>query len=176
MPFLVVANQSYSLNSCHQIHLWIALLVTLIKLFFLVNSQMQFGEITNFNFFQLYHCFVVITEKYNGDLFRRSSYKRLKSFQFFYEGHIKTMGLCITELFIYVYSKVKFSTKNKCYNVIVKFIRESEDIILLLVLVLLDQVSSVLENSIMLVLFFLLWKILEVFDVYISAIKMECSS
>ena len=39
------------------------------------------------------------------------------------------MELCTTELFIYVHSKVKPSMKNKCYNVIVKFIRESEDII-----------------------------------------------
>ena len=38
------------------------------------------------------------------------------------------MELCVTELFIYVYSKVKPSMKTKCYNVIVKFIRESEDI------------------------------------------------
>ena len=84
-------------------------------------------EIKNFNFFQLYHYFVVITEKYNGNLLRRTSYKRLKSFQFFYEGHIKTMELCTTELFIHVHSKVKPSMKNKCY-VIIKFIRELEDI------------------------------------------------
>ena len=70
-----------------------------------------------------------MTEKY-GDLPRRTSYKRLKSFQLFYEGHIKTMALCTTELlFIYVHSKVKPSMKNKCYNVIVKFIRDLEDII-----------------------------------------------
>ena len=59
-------------------------------------------------------------------MLRRTSYKRLKSFQFFYEGHIKTMELCTTELFIHVHSKVKPSMKNKCY-VIIKFIRESED-------------------------------------------------
>ena len=70
-------------------------------------------EIPNFNFFQLYHYFVVITEKYNGDLLRRTSYKRLKSFQFFYEGHIKTMELCTTELFIYVYSKTDSKTFNE---------------------------------------------------------------
>ena len=33
------------------------------------------------NFFQLCNYFVAITEKYNGDLLQRSSYKRLKSFQ-----------------------------------------------------------------------------------------------
>ena len=86
-------------------------------------------DIPNFNFFQLYHYFVVITEKYNGDLFRRTSYKRLKSFQFFYESHIKTMELCTTELLIYIHSKVKPSMKNKYYNVIVKCIRDPEDII-----------------------------------------------
>ena len=39
------------------------------------------------------------------------------------------MEPCTTELFIYVHSKVKPSMKNNCYNVIVKFIRESEGII-----------------------------------------------
>ena len=39
------------------------------------------------------------------------------------------MKLCTTELFIYVHSKVKPSMKNKCHNVIVKFIRETENII-----------------------------------------------
>ena len=62
-------------------------------------------------------------------MFRKTSFKRLRSFQLFYEGHNKTMELCTTELFIYVHSKVKPSMKNKCYQVIVKFIRESEDII-----------------------------------------------
>ena len=56
----------------------------------------------NFNFFRLCHYFVVITEKYNGDLLQRASYKRLKSFQFFYEGHIKTMKLYTTELFMFI--------------------------------------------------------------------------
>ena len=39
------------------------------------------------------------------------------------------MELCTTELFIYVHSKVKPVMKNKCYNVILKFIRESADVI-----------------------------------------------
>ena len=44
LPFVVVSNQSYHLNSCHQIPLSILLLVAFIKLFFLVNSQMQFQK------------------------------------------------------------------------------------------------------------------------------------
>ena len=39
------------------------------------------------------------------------------------------MELYTAESVIYVNSKGKPSMKNKCYNVIVKFIRESEDII-----------------------------------------------
>ena len=39
------------------------------------------------------------------------------------------MELCTSELFIFIHSKVKPSMKNKCDNAIVKFIRESEDII-----------------------------------------------
>ena len=41
----VASNQSFSLNSWHQNRLWIILIVALIKLFFLVNFQMQFGKI-----------------------------------------------------------------------------------------------------------------------------------
>ena len=40
--FSVVANQSYSPNSCHQIHLWNTLLAALVMLF--LNSQIQFGK------------------------------------------------------------------------------------------------------------------------------------
>ena len=102
MRFFVVSNQGYSLNNCYQIRLWIILIVALIKLFFLIK-------------FQIYYYFVITTEKYDGTLLlRRNCYKRLKSFQFFYEGHIKTMELSFTELFIYVHSKVKPSMKNKC--------------------------------------------------------------
>ena len=39
------------------------------------------------------------------------------------------MEFCTTELFIHVHSKVKPVMKNKCYNVIIKFIRESADVI-----------------------------------------------
>ena len=70
------------------------------------------------------------------------------------------MELCTIELFIYVHFKVKPSMKNKFYNVIVKLLKNQKILLLLLVLALLDQVSSVLENAIMLVLLFLLWKIL----------------
>ena len=45
------------------------------------------------------------------------------------------MTLCTTELFIYIHSNVRTLMKNKCYNVIIKCIRESEDIILLLLVI-----------------------------------------
>ena len=139
-------------------------------------------EIPNFNFFQLYHYFVVITEKYNGDLLRRTSYKRLKSFQFFFKGHIKTMELCTTELFFYVHSKVKPSIKNKCYNVIVKFIRESENIIAAACTCPAGSSIKCLRkyNHVSAILFaledFNRKNFCRTFDVYISVIKMECSS
>ena len=40
-------------------------------------------EIINFNFFSVIPLFCCYTEKYNGDLLRRTTYKRLKSFEFF---------------------------------------------------------------------------------------------
>ena len=127
IPF-VASDQSCSVNSSHQIRLWIILLVALIKLFFLVNSQMQFGKIISAKYqmlpFSTLPLFVVITEKCNGDLLRRACYKRLKSFSFFTRV-IKTMELCTTELFIF---EIKPSVKKNCYNGILK-LRESEDII-----------------------------------------------
>ena len=101
-PFLVVANQSYSLNSCHQIHLWIIPLLALIKLFFsreLSNAiwKNDIRKIPNFKFFQLYHYFVVFTEKYNGDLFITKNFLwKTEINPVFYEGHIKTIELCTT--------------------------------------------------------------------------------
>ena len=90
----------YSLNSCHQMRLWIVLLIALIKLFFLVNFQMKFGKMKLEKYgiliFSGIPLFVVITRTYNSDLLRKTSYKRLKLFQFLYEGHIKTMELCTT--------------------------------------------------------------------------------
>ena len=61
----------------------------------------------------MYHYFVVITEQYNGNVLRRTTYK---DWIFFYEGHINEMELRSTELLIYV------------YNVTLKFTRELEDI------------------------------------------------
>ena len=56
-------------------------------------------------------------------------------------------------LFMFILKQiVKPSMKNNCYNITVKFIRESEDIIAAWLV--LDQVSSVLENAVMLVQFF----------------------
>ena len=86
-------------------------LLALIKLLFsceLSNAiwKNNIRSIPNSNVFQLYY-YVFICEKYNGDLLQRTSYKKLKLFQFFYEGHIKTMELSTTALFIYVHSKVK---------------------------------------------------------------------
>ena len=77
----------------------------------------DFREIPNFNFFQLYHYFVVITEKYNGDLLRGTSYKRLRSFQFFYESHIKTMELCTTLLFMFIPAGSRIKCLGKCNHV-----------------------------------------------------------
>ena len=104
MPFLVVAYDSYSLNSLDQIHVFTTC-CTYEAVFSreLSNAiwKNDTREIPNFNFFQLYHYFAVITEKNNGDNLRRI-YKILKSFQFFHEGLIKTMELCTTKLFMFI--------------------------------------------------------------------------
>ena len=80
-----------------------------------------------------------------------------------YEELLIKTELRTTELSIYVHFKVKPSMKNKCYNVIVKFITESEDIIAAACTCpggsgVTCHVSSVFENAITFMLFFLLCK------------------
>ena len=80
MLFLVVANQLQSQQLPSNSFMNHTTCCTYKSVFELSNAiwKNDIREIPNFNFFQLYHNFAVITEKYNGDSLWRTSYKRLK--------------------------------------------------------------------------------------------------
>ena len=85
-------------------------------------------DMPNLSFLQLYDYLVVRTEKYDHAYIKSTSYKKLKAFQFYYEGFIKLMEIGTTPEFVYLHSKVKPSMKHGCYKVIVKFYRPSADV------------------------------------------------
>ena len=80
------------------------------------------------SFLQLYNYLVVRTEKYDHTYIKTTSYKKLKAFQFYYEGFIKLIEVATTLEFVYINAKVKPSMKHGCYKVIVKFSRSSADV------------------------------------------------
>lgn len=75
-----------------------------------------------FNFVQLYDYLVLETSKYDHETIKKAGYKKLKSFKFFKEGHIKQMT-CGTrnDDMIYVKCEVLASMKQQRYNVMVCF-------------------------------------------------------
>ena len=75
------------------------------------------------SFLQLYNYLVVRTEKYDHTYIKTTSYKKLKAFQFYYEGFIK-----LIEVSVYLNSKVKLSMKHGRYKGIVKCSRLSADV------------------------------------------------
>ena len=95
------------------------------------------------------------------------------------------MESCTTELFVYVHFEVKPSVKNNIYNVIIKFIRESEGIIATACTCSAGSSVKCLGkcNHVGPMLFALedfnrkiLKNFFRTFDIYISVIKMECST
>ena len=73
-----------------------------------------------FSFIQLYDYLVIRTVKYKHILLKNTSYKKLKAFQFFYEGFIKKIDVAFSDSFCFVDGRVKASMKAKMYKVIVK--------------------------------------------------------
>ena len=81
------------------------------------------SDLTNtppFNFIQLYDYLVIRTVKYKHILLKSTEYKKLKAFQFFYEGFIKKVEVAITDDFCYFDVRMKASMRSKIYKVIVK--------------------------------------------------------
>ena len=74
----------------------------------------------SFSFVQLYDYLVIRTIKYKHILLKNTSYKKLKAFQFFYEGFIKKLDIAKSGTFCFVDVRMKASMRSKLYKVIVK--------------------------------------------------------
>lgn len=71
------------------------------------------------NFHQLYEYLVVRTQKYEEGVMKGVSHKKMKSYQFFKEGHIKTYEIARGFGKVWVKSKVVASMKHEMYRIIV---------------------------------------------------------
>ena len=73
------------------------------------------------NFIQLYDYLVVSTRKYRHIVLKGTHYKKLKSYQFFFEGNVKKLETKIFENKTYVRANVLPSMKRTPYRVVVEF-------------------------------------------------------
>ena len=73
------------------------------------------------NFLQLYDYLVVSTRKYRHIVLERTCYKKLKSYQFFFEGNVKKLESKVFENKAYVRATVLPSMKKTPYRVVVEF-------------------------------------------------------
>ena len=68
------------------------------------------------NFHQLHEYLVVRTHKYGDDMMKGVSYKKMKSYKFFQEGHIKSYEIARGYGNVWVKSKVMASMKHEIYR------------------------------------------------------------
>lgn len=78
-------------------------------------------KLPELNFFQLYTYLVVSTRKYRHIVLKGTNYKKLKSYQFFFEGNVKRVESKIFDNKIYVKASVIPSMKKTPYKVVVEF-------------------------------------------------------
>ena len=80
------------------------------------------------SFIQLYDYLVVSTRKYKHIVLKGTKYKKLKAYQFFYEGHIKALESKGHQNKKYVKAAVLASMKKKKYSVVIE-LSDSSDIL-----------------------------------------------
>ena len=78
-------------------------------------------QLPEMNFIQLYDYFVVSTRKYRHIALKGTNYKKLKSYQFFFEGNVKRLECKVYRDQPYVKASVLPSMKKNPYRVIVEF-------------------------------------------------------
>ena len=83
-----------------------------------------------FTFIQLYEYLVIRTVKYKHILLKSTSYKKLKAFQFFYEGFIKKLEVATFGEFTYSNVRKKASMKSTLYKIVIKLCSSSGDVYL----------------------------------------------
>ena len=78
-------------------------------------------QLPELNFIQLYDYLVVSTRKYRHIVLKGTNYKKLKSYQFFFEGNVKRLESKTHEDKTYVKASVLPSMKKSPYRVVVEF-------------------------------------------------------
>jgi len=78
-------------------------------------------QLPELNFIQLYDYLVVSTRKYCHIVLKGTNYKKLKSYQFFFEGNVKRLESKTHENKTYVKASVLPSMKKTPYRVVVEF-------------------------------------------------------
>ena len=77
-------------------------------------------QLPELNFIQLYDYLVVSTHKYRHIVLKGTNYKKLKSYQFFFEGNVKRLETKTHENRTYVKASVSPSKKTR-YRVVIEF-------------------------------------------------------
>ena len=83
------------------------------------SSDLQ--HLPEMNFIQLYDYLVVSTRKYRHIVLKGTHYKKLKSYQFFFEGNVEKLEVKLFENKTYVRANVLPSMKRMPYGVVVEF-------------------------------------------------------
>ena len=83
-------------------------------------------QLPELNFIQLYDYLVVSTRKYRHIVLKGTNYKKLKSYQFFFEGNVKRLESKTHEDKTYVKASVLPSMKKSPYRVVVEFRSQSD--------------------------------------------------
>ena len=78
-------------------------------------------QLPELNFIQLYDYLVVSTRKYRHIVLKGTNYKKLKSYQFFFEGNVKRLESKSYDGKTYVKATVLPSMKKSPYRVVVEF-------------------------------------------------------
>ena len=83
-------------------------------------------QLPELNFIQLYDYLVVSTRKYRHIVLKGTNYKKLRSYQFFFEGNVKRLESKTREDKKYVKASVLPSMKKSPYRVVVEFRSQSD--------------------------------------------------
>ena len=86
-------------------------------------------QLPELNFIQLYDYLVVSTRKYRHIVLKGTNYKKLKSYQFFFEGNVKRVETKTHENRTYVKGSVLPSKKTP-YRVVIEFTPQCDIIII----------------------------------------------
>ena len=81
-----------------------------------------------FTFVQLYDYLVIRTMKFKHIALKSTGYKKLKSFQFFYEGYIKKFSVAKDNNFTFFDVRMKAAMKNTLYKVLVVLSNSTGDV------------------------------------------------